>query len=156
MKVLLTVALLLVSATARAQIGPDNAIRDALLLKSTQAQHIMDVASTVTVGVSLAAPCLMDRSWKCVKTEAYNVGLAEVATLLTKHFIHRERPNGVNDHSTISGHTALACAAVLNTKLWELCPVVAIERVSSNNHWPTDTMASAGITAGIVLSIHPF
>ncbi len=155
-RVALVLLVLLLPATLRAQVGPDTAIRDAILLQSQVAQHRVDVLSTVTVAAGVALPCLMDRSWRCVKNETLHVGIAAVSSEITKRVVHRERPNGVDDKSFWSEHTAIACAATLNTKAWMICPAVAVERIASDWHWPTDTMAGAGFSAAVVFTIHPW
>lgn len=138
----LVVALLLLNARAvSAQEG-----RDALAWPPG-ARRTADVVSTAGVVAGLALPCLLDRTWTCAKQEAGRVGLALVVAELTKHFVHRTRPDGSDDKSFFSEHTALTCAATLRTKVWALCPAVGYLRVAAERHWVSDVGVGAGVGA---------
>lgn len=146
MKVWVTLAFWLIALPVVAQVGPDSAIRESLKWKESN-QVIADRLSTGLVVASVAYPCLMDRSWHCVKNEALHVlpaaGLAEVVKLV----VHRKRPNGVDDKSFFSMHTAITCAAVIRTKAFALCPAVGYLRIAADWHWSTDVATGAAVGA---------
>jgi primosomal replication protein N len=141
------IALIGLAAPAAAQGPIDTAARDAL--RWSDHRQVADVASTVLVAVAVAYPCLQDRTWACAGHEAARVGLAVGLAEATKHFVHRTRPNGVDQKSFFSEHTAIACAAVLHTHAWALCPAVAYGRIASDWHWTSDTLTGAGVAAGV-------
>lgn len=138
---------LLFSATVNAQTAADAAMRDALRWNTHR--DVADKVSTVMVGAAVALPCLIDRSWMCVKKEAVHVGLATGLAELAKLGVHRERPNGVDDKSWFSMHTAIACSATYGTKIWEICPTVGYLRMASDWHWGSDVMTGAFIGAAM-------
>lgn len=144
----LVLALCLVAAPVFAQVGPDQWARDHLRLKDHR--QAVDKASTILVGAALALPCLFDRTWRCVANEGLQVGAVLVSTQIAKVAVDRARPNGYDEHSFWSMHTALACVAVIRTKAWAVCPAVGYMRVASDWHWATDTMVGAG--AGAVMT----
>jgi membrane-associated phospholipid phosphatase len=138
--------LLLLATPAAAQ---DAGIRD--VTRWNSGRDAADVISTVLVGVALATPCLLDRTWRCAEHEAVRVSVAVALAELTKHFVHRERPNGRDDKSFYSEHTTIACAATLRTKAWMLCPGVAYLRVAGDEHWTSDTVMGAAVAATITI-----
>lgn len=138
----------LASSPALAQgVGPDHAIRDALKLESDGHRQAADWASTGLVVAGLALPCLVDRTWDCVKNEALQVGIAEAGVELTKLFIHRQRPDMSDFKSFFSGHTTLACVATIRTKMFAFCPAVGYLRIAADKHWSTDTITGATVAA---------
>lgn len=80
------------------------------------------------------------------KRIAFTVALAEV----TKHFVHRTRPDGSDRHSFYSEHTALAIAA----GGWSVSVSVPIStsvaylRMAANKHFPTDVLVGTAAGAG--------
>ena len=87
---------------------------------------------------------------------AYILTIASVISL--KHIIHSPRPNGVNDMSFPSGHTAIAfCGAeLLRREYWHKSPWIGVAgylvatgtafmRLYNNAHWLNDVIAGAGI-----------
>lgn len=154
--VVLLVALM-VPSLATAQPSIDKAARNSLKWDNT---HAADVISNWTVGAALALPCLLDREWSCVKNEALRVGVATGAAMLTKALVHRERPDGSENVSFFSQHTAIACAAVMRqgersraqAALLALCPTVAYERIAADKHWLSDTMVG-GIVGGLTVHL---
>lgn len=135
----------LMASAASAQPRLDTGARDALKWDHT---HAADVLSTVAVAGALVAPCAIDRHWDCVKQEGARVGTALLAAMITKYVLPRKRPDGSDDQSFFSQHTALACAAVTGTKMWALCPSVGYLRVAADKHWVTDVL-----TGGVVGSL---
>lgn len=154
MKAILALAFVIITCPAYAQgLGPDNAIRDVLRAESAHVRTGVDWATTGAVAVSLALPCLRDRTMLCVKNEALQVGSAALTAELTKLFVHRTRPNGLNKKSFFSEHTILACVTTLRTKYWEVCPAVAVGRIISDEHWASDTMVGAA-GGGLFTTLH--
>jgi membrane-associated phospholipid phosphatase len=83
--------------------------------------------------------------------QACDLGLAGLAMRTTKHFVHRERPDGSDNRSFYSGHTTYAAASarpgwgfgvgvslVLDTGLF---------RQAAGKHYATDTIV--GTLAGV-------
>lgn len=144
MRHILAVCVLLIGCVpAAAQgVGPDEAIRDGLAW-SPRYQGIADKVSTGLVVGALVAPCLFERSWRCVGNEGIRVGLAVGVAELVKHTVHRDRPNGRDNKSFFSEHTAVTCAAVAGSRLWAVCPSVAYLRVAADWHWTSDVLVGS-------------
>lgn len=152
MKTLLLV--LLCAVPASAQVGPDQAIRDTL--HWTGHDKLVDVTSTVLVGVSLFVPCFENRDLSatdtvtCLRQQAVRVGIGVLAAELTKRLVSRQRPDGSDAKSFYSEHTELACLSTIRTRWFAVCPAVGVMRVMADKHWSTDTMV--GAAAGAVLT----
>lgn len=143
---LLVLAVLLASPAA-AQVGPDSALRDAVRLEQPGHRKAADVVSTILVGVSLARPCLQDRTWRCAGNEAVQVGIAIGSAEIVKRLVHRERPGHQDNLSFFSEHTELACLGTVRSKTWALCPAVGYLRMASDWHWSTDVATGAAVGA---------
>jgi hypothetical protein len=90
----------------------------------------------------------------------------------TKHLIPRERPDGSNNTSFPSGHTATAFVAAEflhqeygDNSVWisiggyGLASLIGLARVYNNRHWVSDVVAGAGIgilSAKIVYLTYPY
>jgi membrane-associated phospholipid phosphatase len=107
--------------------------------------------------------------WLLDKAKGYVVDLAAAttaieSTTLLQHEVRRERPNGANDHSFPSGHSAAASVytrlamlnlqeiplksgvrASLDASLHALSFATAWARVEGGWHYPSDTLASMAI-----------
>jgi membrane-associated phospholipid phosphatase len=72
-------------------------------------------------------------------------GVSLGATTLLKYAIHRTRPNGDDDHSFPSGHTAMA--TVNGTPGWRYGLTVGVGwgRQAGGKHYATDVLAGAGL-----------
>jgi hypothetical protein len=136
------------AAPASAQVGPDAAARDALRWDGHE--RAADWISTGLVAVSLALPCVDNRTWRCVGNEGVQLGVGIAASELVKRTVHRTRPNRHDDKSFFSAHTMLACVGTIRSATWALCPAVGYLRVAADWHWSTDTMVGAG--AGALLT----
>lgn len=81
--------------------------------------------------------------WSFACRTGLTFGLAEI----TKRLVHRERPNGVDDKSFYSMHTALATAAAgYNSKIGaSLALAVAWGRQAGGMHYGSDVAVGAGI-----------
>lgn len=132
----------IVVSMASAQPRIDTGARSALKWGHPK---VADVLSTVAVAGALAAPCAVDRHWSCVKQEGARVGTALLAAMITKYVLPRTRPDGSDDQSFFSQHTALTCAAVTGTKVWALCPAVGYLRIGADKHWATDVIAGGAV-----------
>lgn len=127
-----------------------------LLLLTQDHKKVADVASTVAVGVNIGAE--MISSWKssdrksAFQCEFVRNGVLIGATELTKVLVHRTRPDGSDNKSFYSEHTALA---VLNSG-WKFQIGIPIAigagtgRVVAKKHYTTDVLA--GAAAGFLSS----
>lgn len=143
---LLICALLFGGGTASAQaVGPDAAANRATVW--TSHTRAADIASTVLVAGALAEPCLVDRTRRCLETEALRVGLGVGIAEIVKRLVHRERPDGSNALSFFSEHTELACLATVRGRAWAVCPAVGYLRMAADKHWLTDVGTGAAVGA---------
>lgn len=84
--------------------------------------------------------------------------LTEAVTLTVKHTVYSPRPNGKNNMSFPSGHTAIAfCGAeLLRREYWDVSPWIGVGgyavaaatgfmRLYNNAHWLNDVIAGAGV-----------
>lgn len=97
--------------------------------------------------------------WKRMAvSQALSTALMAAAVYPMKERIHSRRPEGIDDHSFPSGHTAIAFmgATMVAEELgwrspwysigaYTVATGVALERVIDKHHFPTDIMAGAGI-----------
>lgn len=133
-----------------------------------------DRLRSVSVGVDIATVLFtpsgdVGGTWLLDKAKGYLVNLAAAttaieSTTLLQHVVTRERPNGANDHSFPSGHSAASSVytrlAILNlqeipmdgdtreafdTGLHALSFATAWARVEGGWHYPSDTLASMAI-----------
>lgn len=133
-----------------------------------------DRLRSASVGVDLVTVLLtpsgdLDGSWLLDKAKGYLVNLAAAttaieSTTLLQHGIRRERPNGANDHSFPSDHSAASAVytrlAALNLQeipmsdetrgaldvgLHALSFATAWARVEGGWHYPSDTLAGMAI-----------
>lgn len=130
-----------------AQSVADTAIRDTL--RWSDHRDVADKVSTVMVAAAVVLPCVIDRTWTCVKKEAVHVGLSTALAEGLKLIVHRDRPNGVDNKSFFSMHTAIACSATYGTKVWEFCPAVGYMRIASDWHWGSDVGTGAFVGAAM-------
>ena len=109
-----------------------------------------DILSTILVAFGLTVPCMFNHTWHCVANEGLQVGISIGSAEITKHFIHRTRPDMSDDKSFFSEHTALACVATIRSKALAVCPAVGWLRIAANKHWATDVIT--GGMVGMVIS----
>ncbi|CAM3659142.1 phosphatase PAP2 family protein [Elizabethkingia occulta] len=89
---------------------------------------------------------------------AMSIGISTAIVVPTKKLTHQERPDGSNNQSFPSGHTALAFASAefLRREYWDVSPWIGIAgyavatgtgvlRMYNNKHWLGDVAAGAGI-----------
>ena len=112
---------------------------------------LSDVAVTAQIGLdtihSLRAP---DRRDSLLK-QGLRLGLTIGAAELTKRLVHRTRPDGTDDLSFFSEHTAIAAASGgwrLSVSI-PLTGVTGYGRMAANRHYFTDTLAGAAVGATI-------
>jgi membrane-associated phospholipid phosphatase len=133
-----------------------------------------DRLRSASVGVDIATVLFtpsgdVDGTWLLDKAKGYLVNLAAAttaieSTTLLQHIVTRERPNGANDHSFPSGHSAASSVytrlAILNLQqipmdgdtregldvgLHALSFATAWARVEGGWHYPSDTLVSMAI-----------
>lgn len=116
--------------------------------------------SPAAVMLALKAAGVESRSsWKKMLTaDAFTIGLITAVTRVIKPIAKEERPDGSNNHSFPSGHTATAfmCATMLQKEYGHLSPWVGfggytvatatgVMRMMNNKHWMSDILAGAGM-----------
>lgn len=110
---------------------------------------------------ALVMPCIAivtaiaKRDWEGLEQYSYSLLSTLSLTFLTKHFVGRERPNGFNNSSFFSGHTASAFsgAAYIHHRyhllaalpLYAIASGIACARVVKDWHHPSDVVAGAGV-----------
>lgn len=142
MKAALIIVLLAIAAPAAAEPTP--------LAWPAQHRPIADSISNWVVAVNLGADTI--HSWRsrnrrdAFTCQAIRVGITLAAAELTKRVVHRTRPDGSDDKSFYSMHTALAMQAAG----WRYQVGVPIAfgagyfRMAANRHYLTDVLAGAG------------
>ena len=142
--------LTLLPAVASAQPAVDRAVRDRLAWSESR-RGTADKLSTLLVSVALTHPCLLQhpedgQSRKdCLFQQGKRVGAAIAFAELSKRLIARARPDGSDDKSFFSEHTAIACAATATKKTWPICAAAAYLRVAAHKHWFTDVLTGAAL-----------
>ncbi|AZA83734.1 PAP2 family protein [Chryseobacterium lactis] len=89
---------------------------------------------------------------------AMSIGISTAIVIPTKKLTHQERPDGSNNQSFPSGHTALAFASAefLRREYWNVSPWIGVAgyvvatgtgilRMYNNKHWLGDVAAGAGV-----------
>jgi membrane-associated phospholipid phosphatase len=80
-------------------------------------------------------------------------------TLAFKYGVGRERPDGANTHSFVSGHSSqsFAMATVIahhypkaRIPAYAVASFVAVSRLVQNKHWVSDTVAGAAV--GVIVA----
>lgn len=98
-------------------------------------------------------------SWKkMIVADALSLVIMTSVTGGIKRLANEDRPDGSNDHSFPSGHTATAfmCATMLQKEYGHLSPWVGfgaygvatatgVMRIMNNRHWMSDVLAGAGM-----------
>lgn len=124
--------------------------------------HIDDYAQYSPAAVMLvlkAAGVPSRSSWgKMLTADAFTIALVTAVTRAIKPIAKEERPDGSNNHSFPSGHTATAfmCATMLQKEYGHLSPWVGfggytvatgigVMRMMNNKHWMSDILAGAGM-----------
>jgi membrane-associated phospholipid phosphatase len=148
--------------------------RHPLFGSESNATRWSDRLRSVSVGADIATVVFtpsgdVGGEWLLDKTKGYLVDLAAATTAiestsLLQHEVRRERPNGANDHSFPSGHSAAASVytrlatlnlqeipmndgtrGALDASLHALSFATAWARVEGGWHYPSDTLASMAI-----------
>lgn len=99
-------------------------------------------------------------SWgRMLASDAFSTAIMAVVVNSLKLTVHKERPDGSDNNSFPSGHTATAfmCASMLSREYsgtcgpfvsigaYSLATATAISRQLNNKHWFSDVLAGAGI-----------
>ena len=120
--------------------------------------YLQFVPSVVMVGLK-AAGVKSRSSWgRMLVTDAIATSLMTSTVQLSKHTTDVTRPDGSDNHSFPSGHTATAfmIATMLSKEYGYLSPWVSVGsyamatttglmRIANNKHWLSDVMVGAGI-----------
>ena len=148
----LLLILMLLPQTAWAQSRVDTVIPP---FAGDQARHVADVASWVTVSAALALDAKV--SWdapdrtKSLALFGVRAGLNYGAATLVKKLTHRVRPDGSNDESFYSLHTAYGFSTMGGPRLAFVLPLAVSTgglRIAAGKHWLTDVLAGAGVGFG--------
>ena len=143
---LLVIFLLALGANPQASAVSDN-----------QWATISDVGAGVLVGSALAIPAIRE-DWPGFRQAGYSVGLAGGLATLGKAVVHEERPDGSDNKSFPSGHTALAFASATTMyrrygwdyaiPAYALATLTGVARVAADKHYWWDVVAGAAIGTG--------
>ena len=116
-------------------------------------RHVADVISTSTVAASIAFDTWhsfrADNRKVAFEQQALRMGATVLTTEVLKRVIHRRRPDGSDNYSFPSEHTALAVASTG----WRFQVSFPLSlgsgylRTAAAKHYPTDVLAGAGIGA---------
>jgi|SRR5579859_368694 len=130
--------------------APVSAETNPLAWKSNQ--QVADWLSTGGVAASIGLDTL--HNWndphrgEALKCEAFRLGMTVGIAELTKAFVHRTRPDGSDNKSFFSEHTALAAASATGWKLGIGFTIgVGYGRMAANKHYGTDVLVGAGVGA---------
>jgi membrane-associated phospholipid phosphatase len=145
MKTIRNVLIVSVVVLARPACAQPTAFDPSLAL----AEHrvIPDAISYGTAATALALEAA--HVWRADRVRglerfALRVGLVVVGSEVVKRAVHRTRPDGSDDLSFWSEHTALAC---LSPSRWgmSLCAMTGAGRVAAGRHYVTDVAAGAAV-----------
>jgi membrane-associated phospholipid phosphatase len=146
MKMLAVLALLLLAVSAQAQTNDAWPPADRPLADYLSTADLLTIAG-IDVGHSVYVGHQQGTVWQALGCEGLKFGIANGVTLVLKHFIPEERPNGVDNQSFPSEHSANAFAATGWT--WQasipIAASVAYLRTAANWHWWHDVAVGAVI-----------
>lgn len=125
-------------------------------------RHIDDylqyAPAAVMLGLKAGGVSSRDSWGRMLASDAFSVALMTGVVNTLKHTTKVERPDGSNNHSFPSGHTATAfmTATMLNKEYGHKSPWVGISaygvatatglmRMANNKHWLSDVLTGAGI-----------
>jgi hypothetical protein len=159
---LLTLALLLMPATAYAQPKVDTKAANVLAWPEDKQWLAERIGDGLAIG-SLVLPCLVNAAERsnpdCWKDQSIRTGAVLIITETTKRIAQRERPDGSDSKSFYSMHTALACVSSLNRlekkQRWigaALCASVGYLRIAADKHWTTDVLVGGGLGVAAAFS----
>jgi membrane-associated phospholipid phosphatase len=115
-----------------------------------------DWGSDLTVGASLAADTWY--SWRspnrraAFTCQAIRDGSIILVTELVKRLVHRTRPNGADQFSFWSEHTALSASATGGYGIGFVLPITlgtAAGRIAGADHWASDTVVGGAFGAAV-------
>lgn len=120
--------------------------------------YLQITPAAVMVGLK-AAGVKSRSSWgRMLVTDAIATSLMTATVQTSKHFTHVTRPDGSDNHSFPSGHTATAfmTATMLSKEYGYLSPWVSVGsyavatttglmRIANNKHWLSDVMVGSGV-----------
>lgn len=115
----------------------------------TTGEKAADWISTGLVGANLGADIYHDVKHHCVKNLLLRNGLTVGAAELTKLFVHENRPDGSDQKSFYSEHSALAMANYgWSYRVgFSIALGAGVGRVVASKHHPTDVLV--GLAAGL-------
>lgn len=135
---------------------PANAVLNTLLWDP---RIIFNAHAMVLPAIALTT-ATFKRDWQGMKQLAKTYSLTMGITELAKHVVQRPRPNGYNNYSFFSGHTAssFSGASYIHHRyglkpalpLYTLAGLIGCGRVVKGCHYPSDVLTGAGVA--IVLS----
>lgn len=128
------------------------AAEDRVQFPTATERHVADIASWGTVAASIALDTRA--SWQCADRrrcfvlQGVRAGVTLGAAELVKRAIHRDRPDGSDDMSFYSEHTAWAFQAIGGPSIGISIPLAISTgglRVAAGKHWLSDAMVGAGV-----------
>lgn len=144
--VIATTVALLWPAPARAEENPLRWVGHERL-----AARISDVAVWAQMGAETIASLRAEHRGHALGCQALRTGLTIGAAEITKTLVHRTRPNGENNKSFYSEHTALAFVA--SGWRYQVSVPIALGtgylRPAANKHYVTDVLVGAAVGAAV-------
>lgn len=113
----------------------------------TLAERLSDAAVWTNISLDTVHSWRSEDRSGAFRCQALRMGVNVGATLAAKYAVHRVRPDGSNDHSFFSGHTANAMVA----SGWRLQVGIPIAvgagyfRMAANKHFATDVAVGAAV-----------
>lgn len=125
-----------------------------------------DIGTYGLVGLALAMPAYQS-DWQGITQAGLSIATASGVGLLTKSLVNEERPDGSDNNSFPSNHTAnaFAAATTLNIRYgWEvglpaygIAALSGLGRVEGNKHYWRDVLAGAALgTVSAWIFTEPF
>ncbi|MCW8335760.1 phosphatase PAP2 family protein [Vibrio sp. DBSS07] len=115
---------------------------------------VSDIGAYGLVATALAVPAYKE-DWQGFKQAGFSIATASGVGLLGKATIEKERPDGSDNHSFPSNHTANAFASATTLHLrygWQaalpaygMATLVGVGRVEADKHYWSDVLAGAVI-----------
>jgi len=127
-------------------------------VSNNQWSTISDISAWALVGSAVVVMPVVHDDWEGFRQAGLSIGVAGGLATLGKAVVHEERPDGSDNKSFPSGHTALAFASATTLYRrygWEyavpayaLATLTGAARVAARKHYWWDALAGAAIGCG--------